>query len=244
MCRVLGTVFCREFPMDTLRDLRDVARTGLIPGEPTPGHRDGWGIVSFRNGSPLYIGRSSRPIFSDESYDSAMQDVLRLQAPNILIAHARALSVGVATIANTHPFVMDGIVLCHNGTISDIRFKPRHRTKGESDSELLLARLADRVEDSRDLERSIEGLILEDVRSHEHSAAIMLISDGKKLYAYRDFSAGRSAEYYDLKMAQCGDYVAFFQETRRKIVGDMSQIDNRELVSVDLNMSVRRKNLS
>jgi len=126
MCRMIGIAFRREYPMETLLDLSDVAKNGLVPGEPIPGHRDGWGIVSFRHGTPLYVGRSSRPIFNDESFDSARRDVLKIDTPNILIAHARALSTGAATIPNTHPFVMDGIVLCHNGTVKNIRFKPRY----------------------------------------------------------------------------------------------------------------------
>jgi len=243
MCRMVGIVFRRELPMEALLDLRDVARTGLIPDEPVPGHRDGWGIVSFRNGAPLYIGRSSRPVFNDDSFDSALRDVLKVEAPNILIAHARALSSGAATIPNTHPFVMDGIVLCHNGTVRNIKFEPRHPVKGETDTELLLARLADKVEESGDLAGSIKNLISDDIHLHEYSAAIMFISDGKRLYAYRDFSPGKSAEYYDLRMAVCDDCVAFFQETKMGYRGEVSQLQNGELVTVDLDLNVQKEML-
>jgi len=238
---MVGIVFRREFPMETLFDLRDVARTGVVPGERTPGHGDGWGIVSFRHDAPLYVGRSTRPIFNDESFESARQDVLKVEAPNILIAHARALSSGAATIQNTHPFVMDGIALCHNGTVSNVKFKPRHPVKGETDSEKLLARLVDRVEDSGDLGSSIKALVSEDIHSHEYSAAIMFISDGKKLFAYRDFSPGKSAEYYNLKMAANPESVIFFQETGIGYGIDVSQIENGELVTVDLNLKVQRE---
>lgn len=241
MCRMVGIVFRDEFPMGALRDLRDVAETGLVPGERVPGHKDGWGIVSFRSGSPLYVGRSTRPIFYDDSFESALRDVPRIEAPNILIAHARALSSGAATIQNTHPFVMDGIVLCHNGTVRNIRYRPRHAVKGETDTEKLMARLADRVEDSGDLEDSIRKLITEDIHSHEYSAAVMFISDGRRLYAYRDYSPGRSAEYYDLSMAVMSDSVAFFQETRAGYEGQVSHVENGELVSVDLELDVRRE---
>jgi len=243
MCRMLGIVFRREFPMGTLIDLKEVARTGKIPGEEDPGHNDGWGIVSFRYGSPLYVGRSTRPMSLDDSYDSARQDVQKLGAPNILIAHARALSSGAATIQNTHPFIVDGIVLCHNGTVRNITFQTRHAVKGETDTEKLLARLADRVEDSGDLELSIKDLIFKDIRPSEYTAAIMFLSDGKKLYAYRDFSPGRSPEYYDLKMATSSDSIVFFQETRMGYDGDVSQVQNGELVTVDLDLKVKREML-
>ena len=241
MCRMVAIAFRREFPMRVLSDLRDVARTGVIPGEPHPGHKDGWGIVSFRNGAPLYVGRSSRPIFNDESFDSAREDVFNIKGPNILVAHARALSSGAATIPNTHPFVMDGIVMCHNGTVWDVKFQPRHAVKGETDSEKLLARLADRVEESGDLRGSITDLVLKDIHSHNYSAAIMFISDGRQLFAYRDFRPGRSPEYYDLKMAVLPDSVAFFQETKAGYEGEVSQIQNGELVSVALDLKVQRE---
>jgi hypothetical protein len=136
---------------------------------------------------------------------------------------------------------MDGIVLCHNGTVRDIKFKPRHPVKGETDTELLLARLADRVEDTGDLADSIKSLISDDIHSHEYSAAIMFISDGKRLYAYRDYSPGKSADYYNLKMAVGDESVAFFQETKAGYEGEVLQIENGELVTVDLDLNVRRE---
>ena len=244
MCRMIGVVYRKDFPMESLIDLRDVAQTGLIPGEPDPGHKDGWGIVSFRNGSPLYVGRSTRPIFKDESFESARHDVIKIQPPNILVAHARALSSGAATMSNTHPFVMNGMVLCHNGTVKNIGFKPRRPTKGETDSEKLLARLIDRVEESGDLEGSIKNLVSEDIHPLEYTAAIMFISDGMRLFAYRDYSPGRSPDYYNLKMAVGNDSVAFFQETRTGYEGEIAQIENGELVTVDLDLNIKRQLLT
>jgi len=241
MCRMTGVVFRQDFPMVALTDLKDVAKDGKIPGEAAPGHNDGWGIVSFRNGSPFYVGRSSRPIWVDDSYRAALCDAAKIRGPSILIAHARALSKGVASIPNTHPFVIGGIAMCHNGTVKNIDFKPRHPVKGETDSEMLLARLADRAEDSGDIEMSIRDLITQDVHSREYTAAIMFISDGTNLFAYRDYSPGKSPEYYDLKMSVYPDSVVFFQETRTECEGEVSQIENGELVTVDLDLRVRRE---
>ena len=240
MCRMTGVVFRQGFPMGALIDLKDVAKDGKIPGETVLGHNDGWGIVSFRNGSPYYVGRSSRPISIDESYKAASFDVSKLQGPNILIAHARALSKGVASIPNTHPFVIGGIAMCHNGTVKNIDFKPHHPVRGETDSEMLLARLADRAEDSGDLETAFHDLITEDVHSREYTAAIMFVSDGKRLFAYRDYSHGKSPEYYDLRMSVSPSSVVFFQETRTEPEGMVSQIENGELVAVDLDLRVKR----
>ena len=243
MCRMMGVVFKGEFPMGSLTDLRRVSETGKIPDEPQPGHRDGWGIVSFRSGSPYYVGRSARWAFQDPSFDSAMNDVRKLSAPNILIAHTRALSQGVASIPNTHPFIMGGLVLGHNGTLSDFNPTTRHKPKGETDSELLMALLADRFDEKKNLRSAVRSLIKEDVADHEFSALILLISDGKKLYGYRDYGPGRSADYYDLRIARCGDCVVLFQESKLTYECELPGFRKGELAIVDLDLNVEREML-
>lgn len=241
MCRMLGVVFKGEFPTDSLVDLRHASEVGKIPGEEQPGHRDGWGMVSFRNGAPFYIGRSSRWAAMDPSFDSALRGISELTTPNILVAHARALSKGEASIPNTHPFVMDGLVFAHNGTISDFRLDTRHTPKGITDSELLMARLADRMEEKSDLRSSVRSLIKEDVADHEFSGMVLLISDGKKLYGYRDYGPGKSGEYYDLRVARAGDSVVLFQETSLSYECELPGIRKGELVIVDLDLNIERE---
>jgi len=241
MCRMVGVVFKDRFPLGTLIDLRHVAEVGKIPGVKELGHRDGWGIVSFRNGSPRYIGRSVRPAFLDPSFDSALEDIQELDSPNILIAHARAASAGGASLPNTHPFVVDGIVLGHNGTIKDFNPLTKLRPKGETDSELLLLVLAEKMEEVGDLRTALRSLILDDILTHKFSAAILLVSDGKTLCGYRDYSDSRKAFYYDLRIAKCQDYVALFQETYLGYDARISRVKKREIVAVDLDLKVKRE---
>lgn len=241
MCRMLGVVFRGEFPLDSLHDLRHVSEVGMIPGDKTPGHRDGWGIVSFQNGSPRYIGRSSRWAIQDPSYDSALRDVAGSPSPNILVAHVRALSRGQASLPNTHPFVMDGLVLAHNGTIENLSLDTHHKPKGETDSELLLARLADRIERKSDLRDALKSLIVEDILSHKFTAAVLLVSDGKKLYAYRDYAPDRSPEYYDLRISRRDDCVVLFQESKISYECEQPRLRKGELAIVDLNLNIERE---
>jgi len=240
MCRMVGVVFNGEFPAGTLNDLRHVAEIGAIPDESERGHRDGWGIVSFVNGSPRYLGRSPRPMHLDPSFDSAMQDVQRLGAPNILIAHARAASKGGAKMENTHPFVVDGIVLGHNGTVDGLESPKGKVPKGESDSEILAMLLAERYAESEDLGHAIKSLVSEDMRGKDFSAAILLVSDGKALFGYRDYKSDDRAPYYNLKIARCKDYVALYQETFLGYSGDVGQVSKGEIVSISLDLSVKR----
>ena len=243
MCRMVGVVYKGKFPTGSLDDLRHVSEVGKIPDEEQLGHRDGWGIVSFRNGSPRYIGRSSRWAYQDPSFDSARKKIPQLEPPNILIAHVRALSTGDASLPNTHPFVMGGLVLAHNGTMTDFKPATRHRPKGETDSELLMAILADRMEDEKNLRSAVRSLIREDISTHPFSAAILLISDGKKLFGYRDFGPGRSPDYYDLRIARCGDCVVLFQETRMDYECELPRIRKGELAIVDLDLNIEREML-
>lgn len=240
MCRMVGVVFHGEFPAGTLNDLRHIAEIGAIPEDSERGHRDGWGIVSFVNGSPRYLGRSPRPMHLDPSFDSAMQDVERLRAPNILIAHARAASKGGAKMENTHPFVVDGIVVGHNGTVQNLEPPKGRVPKGESDSEILAMLLAERYSESKDLEHSIKSLVSEDMRGKDFSAAILLVSDGKTLYGYRDYKSDDRASYYDLRIARCRNHVVLYQETFMGYSGDLVQVAKGELVGISLDLSVKR----
>jgi predicted glutamine amidotransferase len=243
MCRMLGVVYKGVFPKESLNDLRRVSETGKIPDEEKLGHRDGWGIVSFRNGSPFYIGRSAKWAAEDPAFESAFKDIAKLGRPNILVAHVRALSHGVASIPNTHPFIMDGLVLGHNGTLDDFKPNTRHKPRGETDSEILMALLADRMDEKKDLRSAVRSLIKEDVADHEFSALILMISDGKKLYAYRDYGRGKSPDYYSLRIARAGDSVIMFQETRLKHECELPTIRKGELAIVDLNMNIEREML-
>jgi len=243
MCRMVGVAFTRQFPMGTLNDLRHVADVGKIPDEKEPGHRDGWGVVSFQSGSPRYIGRSPRPMHLDPSFDSALEDVARLESPNILIAHARAASTGSATIPNTHPFIVNDIVLGHNGTIKGPLPQTKRTPKGDTDSERLALLLGDRMDEMGALKTALKSVILEDIASNEFTAAILLASDGQRLYGYRDFAREDRADYYDLRIAKCDGYVAIFQESIMGYCGRVSRVKKGELVSVDLDLTVKREML-
>jgi len=241
MCRMVGVVFRQEFPLRILDDLRHLSEVGAIPGYEERGHKDGWGMVSFRNGSPWYMGRSPRPMFLDPSFDAALSEIPRLVAPNVLIAHARAASEGGASLANTHPFVVDGLVVAHNGTMTDYIPATRRKPKGETDSERLALVLADRYDETGSIELAIESLVRNDLASHKFSAAILLVSDGKALYGYRNYSDEMKADYYDLNVFAYEDHVVLFQETFLGYGGEASRVKKGELVAIDSELKITRK---
>jgi predicted glutamine amidotransferase len=241
MCRMLGVVFKGSFPLDRLEDLRRLSEIGKIPGYDELGHRDGWGIVSFRDGNPRYIGRSPRPAFLDPSFDSAEEAVPDIVAPNIVLAHVRAASKGTATLPNTHPFIVGQLVLGHNGTLEDFFPETSRKAKGETDSERLALLVADRFEEKGDLGDAMKSVIRGELSEHEFSSAIMLASDGRRLFGYRDFSKEGMADYYDLRVCKNADYVALYQQTLHECGGSESRVKKGELVTVALNLDIVRE---
>ncbi len=243
MCRMVGAVFRERPSIDAFRDLQHVAEVGRVPeqGDQLPGHRDGWGIASFRAGSPRYMGRSERPMHMDPSYDSALHDVASLVGPGIVIAHARRGSEGSISLQNTHPFIMDGIVFAHNGTVKSFHPETKRKAKGQTDSERLFMALLDRHDEKNDLGDALRSLIREDVHRHDYSAVILLVSDGRTLFGYRGYAEEKNAWYYGLSVSRCPGIVTLFQETIQGYAGDIDQVANGEMVAVNLGLEVRKE---
>jgi len=241
MCRMVGVVFRDQFPTNVLTDLRMISREGEIPDHTQRGHRDGWGIASFVDGSPVYLGRSPTWAAEDSSFKNAMNKASKLRPPSIVIGHIRAASRGTAKLVNTHPFIVGGLVLGHNGTIKGFNPATDRRGLGETDSELLALLLADRYEQEHDLRTALKTVIQEEVRDREFTGAVLLASDGKTLCGYRDYSENGS--YYDLRVAAGKESIVLFQETANGIEGSVSQVKRRELVSIGLDLEVVRETI-
>jgi glutamine amidotransferase len=238
---MVGAVFRDRFPMQSLVELRHVSRVGR-PLDPSdePGHPDGWGLVSFREGSPRYVGRSSMPAYVDASFDSAVSSLKEIVPPNIVIAHARKGSEGGISMENTHPFISEGLAFAHNGTVREFSPKTNHKPKGRTDSERIFMLLADKFVEHGDLGSALRTLITAELRTYEYSAKIFLVSDGKRLYGYREYSDPKSDWYYMLKVARFEDSVVLFQEVEDEssVGGDVREVKNGELVTVDLGLNV------
>jgi predicted glutamine amidotransferase len=245
MCRMIGVVFRKAFPYTALDDLRRVAEIGKVPdqGDEENGHRDGWGMVSFGRSSPFYLGRSARPIHIDPSFDEAAKGIPPLETPNILICHARRGTEGATSLQNTQPFVTDGIVFAHNGSVKDYHPKTSFVPRGDSDSARVFSKFVDEYTVSRDIRGALINLLEGSVHRHSYTGLTLLISDGKSLYGYRDFGPGRDADYYNLKLARCADKVIMFQQSVAEHPEGVEQIEKGELVRVGLDLSVCRERL-
>jgi len=243
MCRLLGVVFREEFPTETLSELRILSEIGRVAGEERRGHRDGWGIATFQDGRPYYVGRSTKPAYSDPSYNRAIDAVSRIPPPNILIAHVRAASSGGVTLENTHPFIVDGLVVAHNGTVTGLPKDARGRTKGQTDSELIAILVADRMKKNGSLASAVKWVVKEEIDKRTFTAAVIVASDGRTLVGYRDYSSPERAWYYGLKIARCEDSVVLLQEIAGGCDGERSEVGKRELVTVTSDLKVTTETL-
>ena len=84
-------------------------------------HRDGWGIAIHRAGDGDGDAAPSAGISTRErrrpSTTSASTSSPTRSRGHLLVAHVRQKTVGPTRLENTHPFVRDGWVFAHNGTI-------------------------------------------------------------------------------------------------------------------------------
>ena len=239
-------MFKGAFPMRSLMDLRHFAEIGKVPdqGIELDGHRDGWGMVSFSNGSPYYLGRSPRPIHMDPSFDSALTGIAGLERPNVLICHARRGSEGEVNLQNTHPFISSGVTFAHNGGVKEFHPRTSYIPRGTTDSERLFALFIDRYERLGDVGTAIESILEDDVRKHEFTGLIFLVSDGRHLYGYREHGKGRDSSYYNLKYLVGDDNVVVYQESCSDDDGRAIQVDNGSLIKVGMDLEVDTKKLN
>lgn len=77
---------------------------------------DGTGIGWFDTAATPHIDKQPRSAFTDSSFSSEANTV----TARTLITHIRAATTGHDAIENTHPFVVDGLIVAHNGGFGDL----------------------------------------------------------------------------------------------------------------------------
>jgi glutamine amidotransferase len=177
-------------------------------------HPDGWGIaIHDADGA---ASRSPAKVVDDiwhlhkgierAEEDRRFHEVAARSQGRVLVAHIRQKTVGPTRLENTHPFVRDGWVFAHNGTVQNTCIlhtgcsKARlDEIQGDTDSELLFAYLLTQLDErgllrlQGEAERASAMALLEGVTTELRAAAIgafnFLLSDGVTSFAHR---TGRS----------------------------------------------------
>jgi len=102
---------------------------------------DGAGIGFFDPAGQPVVDKQPEPAFSDQEF---IREARRAES-SAFVAHVRWATAGGRAMRNTHPFVMDGRVMAHNGGIGELGQLDRElgsyasRVLGETDSERYFA---------------------------------------------------------------------------------------------------------
>lgn len=179
MCRLLGCV--AHEPVAIRHELLEAPNPLIRQSEE---HDSGWGMAAHveADGTPPELLRSAEAAHASPEFERAT--TLRAR---IFSVHVRRATVGGLAPENTHPFVSEAISFCHNGTVlhaSDIVGPPLPRPVGQTDSERLFLHLMAGW-DPRDVAGSLRRTVLAALGTGPLSALNCLVSDGRRLYAYR-----------------------------------------------------------
>lgn len=105
---------------------------------------DGTGIGWFGADCAPRIKKQPKSAFDDPQF---RQEATSVRAKT-LVTHVRAATAGQDTLVNTHPFLIDGLIVAHNGGFGDLPAVDRElgpylqKVQGDTDSERYAALIA------------------------------------------------------------------------------------------------------
>jgi len=177
---------------------------GKTLAEDSSGHLDGWGVGYYKEGK-AFVRKSAGSIVAEKNrYFKILE---KIGKSPVLIAHFRKSAwPDTNTVANSHPFEHKNILFAHNGTIYDyekligqIEHKDRLAHK-VLDSEMFARFIVTRR--TGNLKKKLSQAISVIRENNKYSSLNCLLTDGKNLYAYREYT--KNPEYYTLFSARSG----------------------------------------
>jgi glutamine amidotransferase len=109
---------------------------------------DGCGIGFFDSGGAPVVDKQPEPAFADQEF---AREAKRARSVTF-VAHVRYATAGNRTLANTHPFAMDGRIMAHNGGLGELgRLEEqlghyRELVRGDTDSERYFALITQQID--------------------------------------------------------------------------------------------------
>jgi len=201
MCRLLGiTNFNYARHQQIIRNFCELARTGNVMAGDPPGHGDGWGMAFYRN-DQWEVHKSGRNLL--EETDKVLNLLNRAGKCPFLILHLRKSAwSNTATTRHAHPFQFRNAVFAHNGTITNFQGLIRDISvpgleEDALDTEVFFLHVMS--DPSPDLKEAFLNTVSLIKRSYAFSALNCLFSDGRNLFAYRDYN--KEPDYYSLFQA-------------------------------------------
>jgi len=185
MCRLLGIVASESCGFRIV--LRESSRSLATLSQK---HPDGWGLAVFDEERGWGIDKGTDSAHCDARFHQCASESRGV----LLLSHIRLKTVGVTSLANTHPFQSDGWVFAHNGTIKDIDFLRAQVSAarlaglgGETDSELFFAWFLTEMDRAGrdDADAVVKGMVTKARAQADFGAFNFLLSDGNVTYAHR-----------------------------------------------------------
>lgn len=211
------------------------SRGEIRPDMSEPGHHDGWGLVSYlKENVPEYIEREPESLTENAELFEKAAKWAESSGYRTTMLHIRKSTDASKSIANTHPFVYKEWSFCHNGTIFDsekIRLK-KLKPSGQTDSERFFLYLMEQMKWPFKPESRIRKAAAY-VRKHfKYTSLTFLLTNGKKLYAYRDCDP-KYQDYYTLYTAQVNGAKIVSSEPLPSLSRDWTSLRNGELLRLD-----------
>lgn len=249
MCRVFAYTGNANATLlqSALTQFGKLAETGKVRSDSPPGHPDGWGLVSYQSGALAFHKKEPASAAGNPAFAEAAR-TLAARHPALVIGHLRKASVGNNLTQNTHPFWLENLSFCHNGTVKNfekiaLSSESKELRKGTSDSEWLFLRLRELFAENPT--RAFPQLVKQ-VRTLDYSAFIVLFSDGKKLWALREVNEQESSirseraldTYYTLFLGATKSGATFICSEPLEIQGaTWTPIKNHELITIESRIS-------
>jgi predicted glutamine amidotransferase len=202
MCRIFsysGDVSGEDFSA-AVTEFAKLARDGNVPQGIEPGHVDGWGVRALAGDTEVY---------ERSQHEATAEDLLAALRPlrgvGQVVIHLRKATVGENKIANTHPFLRDGISFCHNGSIQRFPEGTVSAVEGDTDSEKYFVRVLARLARSSlaEIARGIEEEIHEIQKAGDWTSLTCLAQSREGMVlkyfwneAHPMTEAGRLNDYY------------------------------------------------
>ena len=188
-----------------LESFRRLAHFGRVALHSKKGHKDGWGVVAYRNTRrTLYVRRCS-DAFLDREYEKTIS-MLKDSSPDFVMGHLRKASVGAVGSENTHPFRHKNFTFCHNGTIYEsdrMALSERYKKlmRGNTDSERFFFFLLQSFgKQKKHTKASMRKAIITAVRfirkNLRYEALNFILSNGTHVWTVCEFKKKEGAEKY------------------------------------------------
>ena len=187
-------------------------------------HDGGWGIAYLKN-NRWKIKKSQKAVFNDPKVNQ-----LREIKTNLVILHARKVTIGKISRRNTHPFQKKDFVFCHNGTVRDkISHSPKFKVKGDTDSEHLFYSILTENEKEKNLVKAIRKNLN---RYKNYAGSNFILANKEKSFVF--IKENKKPLYYQMKMGKKKNVVIISSE-KLPPLKDMKwkRLEQEDLIVID-----------